>query len=46
MSIPGTDIEKGTVSVEVETPSVVTDNEKLTGHVNLPSVMTVAKQIG
>jgi polyisoprenoid-binding protein YceI len=32
ITLPGTDVAKGTVTVEIDTASVTTDAEKLTGH--------------
>ncbi|MCU0659041.1 MAG: YceI family protein [Polyangiaceae bacterium] len=41
--IPGTDIEKGSVTVDVDATSVVTDSEKLTGHLKSPDFFDTEK---
>jgi polyisoprenoid-binding protein YceI len=43
ITVPEGDVTKGTVSLEVDTTSVVTDTEKLTAHLKSPDFFDVAK---
>jgi polyisoprenoid-binding protein YceI len=43
IKIPGTDIEKGSVSASIDTASVTSDDEKLTGHLKSPDFFDVEK---
>jgi polyisoprenoid-binding protein YceI len=43
ITVPDADITKGTVALEVDTTSVVTDTEKLTTHLKSPDFFDVAK---
>jgi polyisoprenoid-binding protein YceI len=43
IQVPDNDPTKGTVSVDVETASLVSDAEKLTGHLKSPDFLDVAK---
>lgn len=43
IKIPGADIEKGSVSASIETASVTSDDEKLTGHLKSPDFFDVEK---
>jgi polyisoprenoid-binding protein YceI len=43
ITVPGGDVTKGTVALEVDTSSVVTDSEKLTAHLKSPDFFDVAK---
>lgn len=43
VKIPGTDVEKGSVSASIDTGSVTADDAKLTGHLKSPDFFDVAK---